>query len=438
MVQDIRLRGDTKLSDALEECDFSGSSSAVDSVAIVGFRNREDSDRTIERLKQLNPSQLKVLQVGSRETKPSWQKQKRQVAWTDLMSEGVDTEIGLLALQDRIAELRSCLEGCERVAILLQDDPDPDGLAGALALRKIVGRNSQTAPIVTFGHISRPENVAMAQLLGIEVVTIRESNLRDFEKIVLVDCQPSFFKGRSIKADILIDHHPSCLSAEDESHLIFKEIREEYGAISSLMTQYLRAANLEVSQRLATALLYGIKSDTLMLNREVSAADLEAFVFLYPLINGNILRKIERPELPVKYLKCIQSALNFLKVTKGIVVLPLGKIDREEWVAQAADFGLQIEGAEWALACGVVGDRVVISSRNCGYVQHSGEIFKAVFDKIGCAGGHRSMAKAIVPVEAWTEEFGAKSLEASSLVQIVRRLVSREVENRASIARDSL
>ncbi len=120
------------------------------------------------------------------------------------MEEGFAHELELLAIQSKIVGLQSVLQDSDRVAILLQDDPDPDGLAGALALRKILGRNAQTAPIVSFGKITRPENLAMVRLLEIEVERVTEKTIKGYEKIVFVDCQPSFFKDREIPCDVVL------------------------------------------------------------------------------------------------------------------------------------------------------------------------------------------------------------------------------------------
>lgn len=393
-----------------------------ETVAIVGFEDQDVSRKVVEYLRTRGKG-MKILEVGSRAKRAaSLLHPQRSVAWQDIISGSVERQIHLLSFQKRVQKLRACLKDADEVAILLQDDPDPDGLASALALRKILNRNSQTAPIVSFGKITRPENVAMSRLLGIDVVTVNSEKLAGFEKIVLVDCQPSFFKGRKIPADVVLDHHPRVAYSDVSTKpLQFEEIREELGALSSLMLQYLLAAGCEISQRLATALIYGIKSDTLLLNREVSEFDLAAFVDLYPLMNGNLLRRIERPELPLGYLECLRSGLKNMQVREGLVVLPLGNVDREEWIAQAADFALQVEGSQWAMGCGVVDGRVVISGRNCGYVQHCGDVFKELFDKMGCAGGHRTMAKGIISVSNWRKHY--KTTSASAMATTLWELI---------------
>ncbi len=158
-----------KAEDAAREIKISSSSTVSQSIAIVGFEDYQTSQRVVEVLREQHDS-IKILELGSRGRRAS--RGRRQLSWAELFSESVDREIYLLSLQDQVRQLRSILQKPERIALLLQDDPDPDGVAAALALRKILGRNSQTAPIVSFGGISRPENVAMTRLLDVEIEKI--------------------------------------------------------------------------------------------------------------------------------------------------------------------------------------------------------------------------------------------------------------------------
>jgi len=402
---------------------------SAEEVAIIGFEDQELAQKVVDALKAKR-SDIKILQVGSRGSRTALNQTKRSISWKDLISTGVDQEMQLLNLQDQVRDLRSFAKEAERVAILLQEDPDPDGLAAALALRKVLGRKSQTAPIVSFGVITRPENVAMANLLGIEVKQVVPEDLDTYDKVVLLDCQPSFFKGKKFKVDAIIDHHPASPIPEHTSKDAFIQMREDLGSISTLLTMYLRAADISISQRLATALLYGIKSDTLLLNREVSDMDLAAFVHLYPVANGNTLRRIERPELPKGYLESMRKGLKYLESANEVTVLPLVKVDREEWIPQAADFALQVEGSLWAMGVGVFDSKVIISGRNCGYVSHCGELFKKLFDEMGCAGGHKTMAKAIIPKAIWEKYFGIGSSSASKVGAQVHKLIVKELQSR--------
>jgi nanoRNase/pAp phosphatase (c-di-AMP/oligoRNAs hydrolase) len=108
-----------------------------------------------------------------------------------------------------------------------------------------------------------------------------------------------------------------------------------------------------------------------------------------------------------------------------VIVLP--DIATEDWIPQAADFVSQIHGVRLAAAAGIVDDSIVISGRNWENDLHCGEIFKENFDKLGSAGGHRSMAKAVIPISAWKDRFGDGSLAQNKIKQITQRLLLKSM-----------
>ena len=84
----------------------------------------------------------------------------------------------------------------------------------------------------------------------------------------------------------------------------------------------------------------------------------------------------------------------------------LGRV-REDVIPQVADMALQAQGAEWAVAVGIVGRDLVFSVRNVGYVRAAGEVVRAVVEGLGVGGGHRSMAKGIIPLKAFRDVYGS-------------------------------
>jgi nanoRNase/pAp phosphatase (c-di-AMP/oligoRNAs hydrolase) len=306
----------------------------------------------------------------------------------------------------KVERIRSLFAEGKKIHILLQHDPDPDAIGSALALRELLGRNRATTPLVTFGEITRPENLAMIRLLEIQIERITYEDLhKDGARLALVDVQPPYFDRPLGRVDLVVDHHPKRASFKSR----FADLRTAYGATSTIFTEYLRAVGMVPSQRLATALVYGIKTDTLFLERGSNQADLSAFNFLYPLANKAMITRIERPALPREDLEAMGRALSRLQIDNSVAVIHLGEINREDVIPQIAEFCLQIEGVDWAVVSGLVQNRVVISVRNVGYVKSAGEIMKKLYDDIGSAGGHRSMAKAVVPLDRFKEKFGEVS-----------------------------
>jgi len=322
-----------------------------------------------------------------------------------LMRDDVDEEFSHLGNLQRLVALRTLMEPREKLGILLQPDPDPDGIACGYALRALLGRKSPTAPMISFGEVQRPENRAMIKALGIEIRTVTPDELNEFDGLALLDVQPTVFgenpPARVRSVDVVIDHHPE-RSGYDA---VIRDIRPRYGATSTILTEYLRAADLEIRPKLATALVYGIKSDTQLLGRETSRHDMNAFAHLHGLHSPALLRRIERPALPTDGLRALGRALSQTSVNEGIHLLVLGRV-REDVIPQVADLALQAEGAEWAIAAGTVGGDLVFSVRNVGYVRAAGDVVRAVVEGLGVGGGHRSMAKGIIPLKAFRKIYG--------------------------------
>ena len=334
----------------------------------------------------------------------------RRTGLKTLIRDDIDDEFDHLSNLNRVVELRKLLDPREKIGLLLQPDPDPDGIASAFALRSILGRKRTTAPLITFGEITRPENRALVWALGLDVRTISPGELEEFDSLALLDVQPNVFgedpPARVLSVDAVIDHHPE-RSGYDS---VIRDIRTSYGATASIMTEYLQAAGMEVGPKLATALLYGIKSDTQLLGREASRKDMNAFAFLHAQHSPALLRRIERPALPLDALRSLGRALSKAEVREGVHLLVLGRV-REDVIPQVADLALQAEGAEWSIAAGIVGSDIVFSVRNVGYVRAAGEVVRDVVEGLGVGGGHRSMAKGIIPIKAFREVYGRADRE---------------------------
>ena len=333
-----------------------------------------------------------------------------------VMERLVEPELVRAIARARVAKIRRVLDGAPRVLILMQDDPDPDAIASALALRVVLGRSKGAAPIATFGRITRPENRAMTRLLEIDVESLTPAAVAGYDAVAMVDVQPSFFEERLGDVAVVVDHHP-------EEHPVVarvKDIRPSYGATSTILTEYLRAADAKIPQRLATALLYGIKADTRYLERGTTRADVDAFAFLHPLANHNALRRIERPDLPDAALDTLALGIARRALIDNVLYSHLERVGYPELVAQFADLFLQVEGAEWSVVSGVVNDDLHISVRNVGYVRAAGEIVRAAFGDLGSAGGHRTMAKAVIPLSTWRARTGATDAEAVSRAIVAR------------------
>jgi len=242
----------------------------------------------------------------------------------------------------------------------------------------------------------------MANLLDIQVEAVTPASLGEFERIAMVDVQPHYFGELLPSVDLVVDHHPP----QPGYNTVFKDIRADYGSTSTILTEHLRAVDVNISERTATALLYAIKSDTLFFSRQASRIDLEAFSFLYPLSDATLIRKMEGTEVTHERLEFVMRAFQAGRQHDQVFCAFMDLTPREDLIAYVADFFLQLEDIKWTVIGGVVNQMLVLSMRNLGYSRNAGEFSRKYFASLGSAGGHRSMAKAVVPVAAFREKFG--------------------------------
>src|SRR4030088_104611 len=312
------------------------------------------------------------------------------------------TEFSRSLTRARVQQYQRYFSDADRVLIMLHNDPDPDAMASGLALRNVLRRNKNTAIIGAIQGVTRPENLRMINLLDLHVEAITPDSLRDFDRVAMVGVQPHFFGGLIDRVDLVIDHHPE----QPGYAAVFKDIRPDYGSTSTILTEHLRAVDVNISERTATAMLYAIKSDTLFFNRSTNRVDLEAFSYLYPLADAALIRKMEGAEITLERLDYVVKAFKEGTLADQVFCAFLGALPREDFIPYVADFFLQLEDVKWTVIAGIVNDALVVSVRNLGYTKNAGEFVRRFFADIGSAGGHRAMAKAVMPIRAFREKFG--------------------------------
>jgi nanoRNase/pAp phosphatase (c-di-AMP/oligoRNAs hydrolase) len=321
---------------------------------------------------------------------------------SELIRPTLVTELSRSMTRARVQQYQRYFADADRVLILLHNDPDPDALASGLALRNLLRRTKTTAIIGAMQGVTRPENLRMANMLDIQVEPITPASFDDFDRIATVDVQPHYFGGQLLRADLVIDHHP-----EQPGYIaVFKDIRADYGSTSTILTEHLRSVDVNISERTATAMLYAIKSDTLFFARHTNRDDLEAFTFLYPLADAALIRKMEGAEITMDRLEYVNRATQGGIMRDQVFSAFIGGAPREDFIPYTADFFLQLENVKWTIIAGVVSNALILSVRNLGYSRNAGEFVKRWFADIGSAGGHRAMAKAVVPIERFRQKFG--------------------------------
>jgi nanoRNase/pAp phosphatase (c-di-AMP/oligoRNAs hydrolase) len=298
-----------------------------------------------------------------------------------------------------VFKLKTMVRENDTLAVLIYGSPDPDAVASAMALREIL---NQTKPLakcifVATEPVIRYQNAEFIREMKVEIQMLDKVDLGEFRLIAVVDGQPTFFGELlgEVKPQIVLDHHP-CKSTW---HASLADVRPSYGALSTIMTEYLLAARVRIPKRLYTALLYGIRSDTVNFERDVSLEDIGAYYLTFSRANRQLIRRIELNQIPERFLRYFDYACQRKRRYRDRVIAFLGTVESPDACVQVADFFLRVINVFYVIIAGIVKERLVIIFRGDGYRQDCGAIARQSFGIFGTAGGHRSAARVEIPLD---------------------------------------
>ncbi|MFN2245113.1 MAG: DHH family phosphoesterase [Anaerolineae bacterium] len=316
----------------------------------------------------------------------------------------------------RLDRLLEAVRGATEILILPHNDPDPDAIASALALRELLSATlGIQGTIVYRGIIGRAENKALVQYLGRPLRHLRTKDLARALPVALVDTQPGAGNHplpRNRMPDLVFDHHPL---QEATQHVLFADVRPGMGATSTILFRYLETAGIEPSQRLATALFYGIKSDTLGLVRGAGPADVDAYFQLQRRVDVEALIEIERAQVPPEYFRRLHAALHAARVYGNTAISYIGPMQRPDLAAEMADLLSRLEGILWTVCMGAYKRKLIIAVRSRHPRGGAGHLVQTVVGDRGTAGGHGTSASGQVSLQQEDPDVLARKLEAEVL-----------------------
>ncbi|MSP14969.1 MAG: phosphoesterase [Chloroflexi bacterium] len=294
----------------------------------------------------------------------------------------------------QLAKLRAAA-GAGPVLILTHDNPDPDALATGKALAGLLqqawGIGSR---LVYSGLVARAENRAMLSRLAPEWEHSDElTGLNVYSAIALVDTQPGAGNNRlppTHPPQIVFDHHEPLRQALASARYV--DVRPELGSSVSLLYQYFTAAQIVPDAIMATAMFYGIKTDTRALSRGTSRTDEIVYVSLLSLINHQELNEVDEAGLSREYFRAFSRGLHAARVYSRSVVAYLGLLDRPDLAAEMADVLIRLESAQAALCLGQYGHTLHLSLRISLLDQEAEKIISPLVAGLGQAGGHGPIA----------------------------------------------
>ena len=301
-------------------------------------------------------------------------------------------------LEHKVAQLAEVLEGIDgKLAIVMHDNPDPDSIASAVALDAIADHLDIESDIVYFGEIGHQENRAFVNLLGVELRNRSDLSLDEYDAIALVD-HATASEEFDREVDVYIDH----MEPDGEYEAAFMDVRPNVSSTSTILTKYLQEFDIRPNEEVATALLYGIRAETLDFKRETTPADLTAAAYLYPFANHDTLEQVESPSMSPETLDVLAEAIQSREVQGSHLVSNAGFIRDRDALAQAAQHLLDLEGITTTAVFGIADDTIYLAARSKDIRLNMGNVLQEAFEESGEAAGHSTQATVEIPLGIFT------------------------------------
>ena len=319
-------------------------------------------------------------------------------------------------------QLRELLEEGSEINIVCHNNPDPDCLASALALGRIAASAGiDERRILYSGDISHQQNRAFVNLLDIDIREFDPGTIRDREPDALLALVDHSVPGKNnavppdTPVDIVIDHHPA-----EEIEARFVDHREEVGAAATILTEYVRALDVELESNLATALLFAIRSDTLDFLRGATHAEYEAAGHLHEHADQDMLRQLSAPSVSGGTLDAISTAIDNRNITQAVLISHVGRTSERDSLPQAVDYLVRLEGVQTAIVFGLVDDSIHISARSPDTRVDVGKTLNEAFEDVGSGGGHHDVAGGEIPLGI----FADYTSDDTGLLDIVDQVIT--------------
>lgn len=299
----------------------------------------------------------------------------------------------------------TALSDRDRVAVLMHPNPDPDAMASAMAVQELADTVDTEAVVQYSGQIRHSENRAFQTVLDCDFERIERANELAAGQVVLVDHnEPRGFPGaEDIVPYAVVDHHPG-----DGEGTAFTDVRPTRGSCSGILAEYLqqrgwgdgRGSDRRVPSTLATALLYGIQSDTTSFTRGCTDAEFEAAAYLFPYADSDSLERIANPQVDSETLDVKARAITERQVDRSFLVSHVGEISNRDALPAAADELVRLEGVTVAVVTGEREGCLHLSGRSQDDRVHMGRTLSAALELIpeASGGGHARMGAGQAPM----------------------------------------
>ena len=302
-------------------------------------------------------------------------------------------------LEHKAGQLAEVIDSTEeKLAILTNDNPGPDSIASAVALRAIADSRDIEADILYDGEIGHQEDRTFVNLIGVDLLARDEVEFDEYDTVALVDHAQSMEREIERPIDILIDHH----EPDGDYDAEFVDVRANVSSTSTILTKYLQEFDLSLEETVATALLYGIRAETLDFRRDTTPADLTAASYLYPFADHDTLEQVESPSMSPETLDVLAEAIRNREVKGSYLISNAGFIHDRDALAQAAQHLLNLEGVTTTAVFAVDEEQITLSARSKDIRLNIRNLLEEAFAEAGETVGHSTDATVTIPLGIFT------------------------------------
>ena len=346
------------------------------------------------------------------------------------------------SLETQSDRLLDVLADFEQVLVVMHDNPDPDAIASGWALVCLIEeRLAKPTRLIGGGAIVRAENKHMVDLLGPPIQLVESIVVEENTATILVDCSVGTSNQLVTRAGIepiaVIDHH---VNGRDETRIAFKDVRHNAAASASITASYLQEQGIDPGVKLATAILYAIRTETCGSETYHSRLDRSVVKWVAQLADPELLAEIQNAPLEPEYFGDLSLAMQGTFVYDDAAICLLPRAHGAEIVGEVADLLVRCRGIRRVLCAAIISDDILISVRTEKGGENAARLLQSTLNGLGGCGGHEHRAggkisegaKDAKATEELQETLRARWLKACKVDQSAgTRLVARReiVEN---------
>ncbi len=320
------------------------------------------------------------------------------------------------------SQLKKLVSSCEMLSIVIKEDPIPDSLASALALKRIAEHFHKDAKIFYRGEVQKKRLLNIIE----NYLNLLQSPANLGGELAFIDAVPSQLKYIDRPPLIIISQYAGDVK---EIRAKLKDIRADTGTTSSIMVEYLNRLNVTMDKQLATLLLYAIRERTRGLRTGLFKFDLDAYYQILPKIDMNLLMKLEHPSIRSETFSDLAKAIDNKLTKETHLVTTIGYTKDMSTLSKVCDYLLDLEGISTVVVFAIDKVKIGIYAKSKDIEVHMKHMLDKAFGMWGPVNGIPEYAYVEVPLGVF-ETILAEDINAAKYKELLFDSIKSVVSSR--------